>query len=242
MSLVTARDLALPRRLAPAALRLEAGTLTALVGPNGSGKTSLLHALARIGGAGGEVVVAGEDVDRVPPARRARLVAFLPASRDLGWPIAARDVIGLSGAGEAEQSRLVDRLQLEPVAARRADQLSTGERSRVLIARAMATSPRLLLLDEPTSNLDPLWQIRLMELVRGEVADCERAALVAMHDLDAAGRYADRLIVMNRGRIVADGLPEAVLGASVIAEAFGIEQAGGKWRPVNPSGDRRSSP
>ena len=88
---------------------------------------------------------------------------------------------------------------------RRVDTLSTGERSRVLIARALAPRPKLLLLDEPTANLDPLWQIRLMELVRDELTAGGRAALVAIHDLDAAERYADRIIVMDGGRIAAEG-------------------------------------
>jgi len=101
----------------------------------------------------------------------------------------------------------------------------------VLIARALAPQPRLLLLDEPTANLDPLWQIRLMELVRGEMAQPGRAAVVAMHDLDAAARYADRLIVMNRGRIAADGAPEQVLGSAVIRDVFGIVRKDGHWVP-----------
>jgi iron complex transport system ATP-binding protein len=105
--------------------------------------------------------------------------------------------------------------------------LSTGERSRVLIARALAPRPRLLLLDEPTANLDPLWQIRLMELVREELKDGGRAALVAIHDLDAAARHADRILVMDKGRIAAEGLD-----GPHVAEIFGIERVGGRWRPV----------
>jgi iron complex transport system ATP-binding protein len=113
------------------------------------------------------------------------------------------------------------------------DRLSTGERSRVLIARALAPRPRLLLLDEPTANLDPLWQIRLMELVRAQVAQGGRAALVAIHDLDAAARYADRVIVMNQGRIAAEGLDQ-------VPAIFGVEQIAGRWEAVRPA-DRRSS-
>ena len=235
MTLVVARDLGLPDRLQPTSLRLDAGTLTALVGPNGSGKTSLLHALARIGSPAGSVSIAGQGVDRLPPTRRARLLAFLPASRDLAWPIAARDLIALSGASPKEVDNVVEQFELDSLADRRADRLSTGERSRVLIARAMASRPRLLLLDEPTSNLDPLWQIRLMELVRRDVGNAERAALVTLHDLDAARRYADRLIVMNGGRIAADGAPESILTSPVIPEIFGIEPSDAGWRPaLNP--------
>jgi iron complex transport system ATP-binding protein len=242
MSLVEANGLAIAGRLQPTQLSVEAGSLTALIGPNGSGKTSLLHALARIGQASGSVSVAGEDIAGAAAARRARLLAFLPASRDLPWPIAARELIALSGAEPSAVDQVVERLELEDVAPRRADRLSTGERSRVLIARALATTPRLLLLDEPTSNLDPLWQIRLMQLLRREIAGEDRCAIVAMHDLDAAAAYADRLIVMHGGRIAADGEPQAVLGSSVIQDVFGIKrQENGRWEPVSRSADPRSS-
>lgn len=232
MSLVEAIGLALPGRLQATDLRLAAGTLTALVGPNGSGKTSLLHALAGIGDAAGEVRIAGEVAHRLPPARRVRLLTYLPATRELRWPLAAWDLIALGGATGAEIETAISALELDPVAARRVDQLSTGERSRVLIARALATRPSLLLLDEPIANLDPLWQIRLMELVRREVADGDRAALVAMHDLDAAARYADRLIVMSGGAVAADRPPDAVLASDVIRRVFGVEQRAGLWQPA----------
>jgi iron complex transport system ATP-binding protein len=241
MSVMRAVGLTLAGRLHPIDLTLEAGTLTALVGPNGSGKTSLLHALARIGKPGGAVRIGDRDVDRTAPAQRSRLVGFLPASRDLPWAISARDLIALSGAARQDAADVVERLALTPLAARRADLLSTGERSRVLIARVLAPRPSVLLLDEPTSNLDPLWQIRMMALLREEL-DEHRAALVAMHDLDAAARYADRLIVMNHGRVAADGSPAQVLSSPVIAEVFGIEQEGGRWVPVTRPGDRQSSP
>ncbi len=242
MSLVQAEGLALPGRLHQTDLQLTAGSLTALIGPNGGGKTSLLHALARIGEPAGRVSIAGRDADALGPSERVRLLAFLPASRDLPWPISAGDVIALSGADQREIAGVIDRLELAAFAARRADRLSTGERSRVLLARAMACAPALLLLDEPIANLDPLWQIRLMELLRVELAGSGRAALVAMHDLDAAARYADRLIVMQDGRIAADAAPAQVLASPVIAEVFGIEAGPDGWRPVSPSADPRSSP
>jgi iron complex transport system ATP-binding protein len=239
MSLVQATGLAMPGRLKPTALALAPGKLTCLIGPNGSGKTSLLHALARIGGAAGSVHVDGTDVETLGPARRARILTYLPASRDLAWPIAVADLVALSGAEQAEVRRMLARLHLETFARRRADRLSTGERSRALIARAMATGPRLLLLDEPTANLDPLWQIRLMEMLKSDLRDGGRAALVAMHDLDAAGRYADRLIVMRHGAVAADGDPREVLAGPVMARVFGIEQGAEGWRAaVRPAEDR----
>lgn len=220
--MLTASSLSLPRRLHDAALAVEAGALVALVGPNGSGKTSLLHALAGIGGRPGEMLLDGTDPRRLGPTERSRAFTYLPASRDLPWPLLARDLIALGGGGT------VDGLALEPLLDRRVDTLSTGERGRVLIARALAPKPRLLLLDEPTANLDPLWQLRLMELIRAELAGGDRIALVAMHDLDAARRFADRVLVMDGGRIAAEGLD-----GPHVASIFGIEKgAAGLWQPV----------
>jgi iron complex transport system ATP-binding protein len=231
-ALVEARGLALPGRLEQTPLALSAGELTCLVGPNGSGKTSLLHALAGIGGPQGEVTIDGIALRSAGPAQRVRLAAFLPATRELRWPLHARDLILLGGATIEEAAEVEAQLELGPVADRRLDRLSTGERSRVLIARALAPRPRLLLLDEPTANLDPLWQIRLMEQLKKGIAALGQAALVAIHDLDAAGRYADRLIVMAEGRIAADGVPGEILAGAVIPDVFGIERVDSEWRPA----------
>ena len=241
--LVEAEGLRLRGRLHETSLALAAGELVCLVGPNGSGKTSLLHALAGIGSPDGNVRIDGADPVRAGAASRSRLLAYLPATREVRWPLSARDLVRLGGADEDEAETVVSLLELGPVAERRVDQLSTGERSRVLIARAMATRPRLLLLDEPTANLDPLWQIRLMEMLKAGVRANGQAGLVAIHDLDAAERYADRLIVMHEGRIAAQGEPGAILDRPVVSAVFGIERSGGIWRPaISLAEDRRSSP
>jgi iron complex transport system ATP-binding protein len=227
--ILEASGLSLPRRLFDVSIAIGEGELVGLVGPNGSGKTSLLHALAGIGAPSGTVSLDGLDPRTLGPAERPAWLTYLPASRDVPWPLLARDLIALGGGGE------VAGLELDALLDRRMDSLSTGERSRVLIARALAPRPKLLLLDEPTANLDPLWQIRLMELVRAEVRHVGRAALVAIHDLDAAERYADRVIVMNGGRIAAEGMDR-------IPAIFGVERIGGRWEAVRPPADRRSSP
>ena len=228
--ILEASGLGLPGRLFDVSLRIAAGELVCLVGPNGSGKTSLLHALAGIGRPAGKVDLDGVDPRTLGPAKRPHYLSYLPATRDVPWPLLSRDLIALGG-GETT----FPALELEGLLDRRVDRLSTGERSRVLIARALAPRPKLLLLDEPTANLDPLWQIRLMELVREEISLAGRAALVAIHDLDAALRYADRILVMDKGRIAAESLD-----GPHVAAIFGIQRANGEWRPVNPPAGPRS--
>jgi iron complex transport system ATP-binding protein len=247
--LLLAEKTGLRGRLEPCDFRMESPELICLVGPNGSGKTSLLHALARIGAPSGEVRIGGRRPEDMAPAERRRLLSYLPASRDIAWPLSARDIVRLGAeAGEAEE--IMAELELAPWAERRVDRLSTGERSRVLIARALAPRPRLLLLDEPVANLDPLWQLRLMALLR-EAIRKGQGAIVAMHDLDLAARFADRLVLMESGAIVADGEPAALLGSARLEAVFGIRKVAGEWRPISspcfawggfsPTEDRRSS-
>jgi iron complex transport system ATP-binding protein len=229
-ALLEARNLGLPGRLQPTDLLVEGPQLVCLVGPNGSGKTSLLHALARVGRPGGEVRIGGLDPDRLAPDARKRAVAYLPASHDVAWPLEAWDLIRLGlpsdiEAGAAEEA--IAAMDLSPFLARRVDQLSTGERSRVLIARALAARAKLLLLDEPGSNLDPQWQLRLMELLRG--ISREQGIVAALHDLNLAARYADRLIILDAGRIVADGKPVELIAGAQIRSVFGIARGPEGW-------------
>ena len=234
-AILEAVDLALPGRLHGTSLQIPTPQLVCLVGPNGSGKTSLLHALGGIGDAVGEVRVAGKIVAGAGPDERRRLLAYLPATREIAWPLTARDLVALglpSGAtAEAAEAALAT-LDLTSLAGRRVDRLSTGERSRVLLARALAAQPRLLLLDEPVANLDPFWALRLMEQLRWQTRNGNQAVVVALHDLDLAGRFADRLIVMDGGRIAADGDPRTLLEGPVIARVFGIGRGPDGWQPL----------
>jgi iron complex transport system ATP-binding protein len=233
--LLKATGLALKERLQATDLSIEAPQLVCLVGPNGSGKTSLLHALAGIGSPQGAVAIDGTDARSAPPAMRRHLLSYLPAAREAAWPLSARDLVrlGLPAGGDADQvEAALEQLELLPYADRRVDRLSTGERSRVLIARALAARPRLLLLDEPVANLDPLWQLKLMDLLAGLTRTGGQAVLIALHDLDLAARYAERLIVMDGGRIAADGEPQALIEGGTIRRVFGIEKSEGGWRPA----------
>jgi iron complex transport system ATP-binding protein len=233
--LLEANGVGLGGRLADTTLSLQAGELTCLVGPNGSGKTSLLHALAGIGHPSGSVRIEGIDPQSLPPRQRQRLFSYLPASREAAWPLSARDLVALGGAGARDEERisqLLADLDLTDFANRRIDRMSTGERSRVLIARALAANPRALLLDEPAANLDPYWQLRMMDYLRASTRDRGQGMLVAVHDLELARDYADRLIVMDAGRIEADGEPAALLAGDCIPRIFKIRQTDGRWRAV----------
>jgi len=229
MSRLIAENLSIAGRLEPTSLAAEAGTLTCLVGPNGSGKTSLLHAIAGVRPRTGAVRIDSTDPWTVPPQQRPKLITYLPASRDVKWPLIAADLIRLGG--EDDIATVVTDLELKEFTDRRVDRLSTGERTRVLIARALAPRPKLVLLDEPVANLDPLWQLKLMQHLRELAHRHDQAIIVAAHDLDLAGRFADRLMVMDKGKVVADGGRE-LLESDVIRQVFGVERREGAWQPA----------
>jgi iron complex transport system ATP-binding protein len=227
-------------RLAPTDLKIAGGQLFALIGPNGSGKTSLLRALADVERTTGQVRIAGEDLPTAPPSRRPQLATYLPASRDLAWPISARDVIalGLPQPNPPRVDQLVEQLELETLASRPVDRLSTGERARVLFARALAPRPMVLLLDEPLSNLDPYWVLRLLEILREEVSR-GTSALVALHDIDRVTAF-DRALLIDSGKIRADLSPNEMLRSSDLAEAFRIQPGPTGWL-IRRSADPLSS-
>ncbi|MBA3729409.1 MAG: ABC transporter ATP-binding protein [Sphingomonas sp.] len=241
-SLLEAQGVAIEGRLHPTDLDVEAGSLVALIGANGSGKTSLLRALAGVELSGGRVFIDGEDGASAPPARRPHLLTFLPASRDLIWPIRAREIIamGLPTDDSPRVDLLLDQLELRPLAARPVTELSTGERARVLLARAMAPSPRLLLLDEPLSNLDPYWVLRTIELLRDTVREAGCSAVVSLHDIDRASSF-DRALLVDRGRIAADLAPAAMLASAELSRSFRIKKGNSGWR-ISPAEGPRSSP
>ena len=238
-ALLEATALSLGERLARLDLSSTGGEMIALVGPNGGGKTSLLRALAQVEGAGGTVCIDGDALRGLSEARRRRLLAFLPASREIAWPIAVRDVIalGLARRDDGRVEALMAAFELDAMADRPIGSLSTGERARVLLARALVAESLLLLLDEPLSNLDPYWVLRTMELLRA-AARGRATVMVALHDIALVDRF-DRLLLLAGGKIVGDDAPDAL--TPELGALFGVEaEPGGGWR-ISPSAGLRSS-
>ncbi|HEV2044278.1 MAG TPA: ABC transporter ATP-binding protein [Sphingomicrobium sp.] len=229
-SLVAALGIGIAGRLSPTDLAVEGGQMVAVIGPNGGGKTSLLRALARTEDAEGAVTIDGQDVDATAEAQRRRLLAFLPAAREANWPVTVADYLkfGLGSPDSARIDELVELLELAPLAARPIDRLSTGERARAMLGRAIAGKARLLLLDEPLSNLDPYWVLRTVEIVRREIVTNHSAALVSVHDLGMVARF-DRVLLVSGGAIIADGSPAEVLEGEEFGAAFRVKRGDGGW-------------
>ena len=233
-----ARQIANPGRLEQCSIALEQGQVTMLVGPNGSGKTTLLRVLAGIGDYRGEIDIAGETLANAVPTRRAGLLSFMGASRDVHWPLSVQDYVTLGMTGDTavrqdQAGAAISEVGMTGFCTRRMDALSTGERTRAMLARALAPKASVLLLDEPCANLDPEWQLAVIDTLRKQASEGV-SILISVHDLDLAIDYADRVIVVSDGRIVADGAPATALDAETIADVFGIARGRGTaWRRVD---------
>ena len=214
-------------------LVVEPGEWVAVVGPNGAGKTSLLHAVAGLIPATGHLRIGGLDPAHAPRRRMARVVALMPQRPLVPEGVSVRELVALgrtpylrrfgteSQADRDAVDRTLRRLELTDLAERPALGVSGGELQRVVLARALAQEPQVLLLDEPTSALDIGHQQSVLDLVGAMRLQAELTIVAAMHDLTLAGQYGRRVVLLHEGRVVADATPAEVLQPARLAEVYG---------------------
>ena len=225
------------RLLDGVSLHADRGQIVGLVGPNGAGKTTLLRALSGILRCQeGVVRFNGVDVAHQSSRALAASVALVPqiAPYTHGFNVIELVLMGryphlgrfqIEGREDNRIARDAMRLtETEQFADRTLDTLSGGERQRVFIARALTQQPRVLLLDEPTTNLDVLHQLKVLDVVR-RLVDDGLTAIAAIHDLNMAARYCDRLVLLSGGRVLAEGPPDQVLSPETMESAFGVRAA-----------------
>jgi iron complex transport system ATP-binding protein len=227
--------------VAGVSVALHPGEIVAVVGPNGSGKSTLLRALlGLLAPAAGSVHLDGRPITAWSRRELADAVGALPQREDQSVPLTVAETVLLgrwsrlgpvAPVGSADRSAVaaaLRRCDVVALADRRIDTLSGGEWQRVRVARALAASPRLLLLDEPTAALDVGHEMELFELLRRLVAE-GLGVLVITHQLNLAARFADRLVLLDRGRTVAEGRPHHVLREDVVSAVFGWPVAVTTW-------------
>ncbi|MFB7880308.1 ABC transporter ATP-binding protein [Brevundimonas diminuta] len=211
------------------------GLVTAIVGPNGAGKSTLLDCLAALRKPdAGRVTLDGRALRDLPARARSRRIAYLPQNAEIAWAVEGRTFVGLGrtpyvGAwglradDRAAVARAMAVTGVEAFADRVVSTLSGGERARVMIARALAGEPQWLLADEPLAGLDPGHVLDACDLFRRLADEEGRGVVLTLHDLDAALRVADRVIVLAEGRVIADAAPAEALSPEVLKTAYGVE-------------------
>jgi len=239
--MLDARDLiiAYDHRIAVAdvTLSLKSGEITAIIGPNGAGKSTLLKSLnGQVRPSSGTIFLDGQPLERLNRRTISRRIAVVAQEAELRFPVTVLEfVLGgrfawAANAGwgwETEHDlQIADAVlretELNELSGRLMNELSGGERQRALMARALATEAPILLLDEPTANLDLSHQATLIALVRNRCDRNEAAALVVTHDINLAAQFADNLILMKQGRAVHTGTPEQVLQPQILRDVFEV--------------------
>jgi iron complex transport system ATP-binding protein len=212
------------------------GTVTAVIGPNGCGKSTLLRALGRLMPARrGCVLLDGKRIDRLPTRQVARVLGILPQSPTAPDGLTVADLVARgryphqawyrqwSPEDEAAVAEALGWTGMADLAERGVDQLSGGQRQRAWISMALAQGTDVLLLDEPTTHLDLAHQIEVLDLVHRLHHEAGRTVVMVLHDLNLAARYAERLVAMRDGVIVASGPPADVLTEPLLRRVFGLE-------------------
>ena len=219
---------------------MQGGEVVALVGPNGAGKSTLIRVVSGVLPArGGEVRLDGVDLLRQTASLRARRVAVVPQLPHLPDAFTVGEIVLMGRtphlplwAGESRRDceiawRAMISRPRAGLTERRVGELSGGEQQRVMLARALAQEPQALLLDEPTAHLDLKHQVGVLELVRTLAREENLAVLMTLHDLNQAGLFSDRVALLQRGEIVAQGLPRDVFNADLLSRVYGVAVAVG---------------
>ena len=240
--------------LSVGSLRIEQGEMVGLLGPNGAGKSTLLRCLlAMQGRVSGRIEVLGQDVSSLGSGRLAglrRRIGYVPQLLPVGseMPLTVREVVGIGRTGIAGLLRplrrndwrivdeWIDRLGLTDLAGQGFGQISGGQQRKTLIARSMVQQPQLLLLDEPTANLDLGWRERTVQMVEELYRSLQLTVVLVCHELEALPPCCGRVVVLDDGGIVADGRPIEVLSTDRIASLYGpgldVLHSGGRWAVV----------
>jgi iron complex transport system ATP-binding protein len=214
---------------------VSAGEVIALLGPNGAGKTTLIRSLnGTLPVSQGEILLDGKPVSHFSRREIAQKITVVAQENETRFPVTVSEfvlagrfargsVFGWEAAEDIEAAeRALAECDLANYGARLMNELSGGERQRAVLARAIATEAKTLLLDEPTSNLDIAHQVMMFRLVRSRCDEAGYSAVVITHDLNLAAEFADKIILLRNGRVHAAGLPDAVLTEATIAEVFGV--------------------
>jgi iron complex transport system ATP-binding protein len=222
--------------VADVSLRAAAGEIVAIIGPNGAGKSTLLRTLnASLRATSGEVLLDGKPLQSFARRAIARRIAVVAQEADMRFPVTVMEFVlggryawssawGWETERDVEIARgILGETELENFAARLMSELSGGERQRAVLARALATEARVLLLDEPTANLDLAHQATMLRLVRGRCDKRESAAVVVTHDVNLAAEFADRVLLLKNGREIAAGTPREVFNRQLLRTVFGLE-------------------
>jgi iron complex transport system ATP-binding protein len=221
--------------------QLQSGELVGLIGPNGCGKTSIIKAISRVLPLqAGRIFLDGQDLHRFTFNELAKIIGVVPQSPALPDTFSVAEIVmlgrnphlGWLGRERPRDAAIVkwamERTGIAAFAERKISEISGGERQRVTIARVLAQEPQAILLDEPTANLDISHQIEVLDLMKSLCLEKKLAILIALHDLNLASQYCDRLILLKKGRIFASGTP-----VEVITEA-NIQAVYGTWSSVYP--------
>jgi iron complex transport system ATP-binding protein len=213
---------------------VEKGSIVSLVGPNGSGKTTLIKCMNRIlKPHSGTIRISDRDIHEMKLVELAKTFGYVPQVQVTFFPFTVFDAVllgrrpyikfGVRASDKEIVSKILEQVGIEHLAFRHFNELSGGERQKVVIARALAQEPEILLLDEPTSSLDIKHQLEILDIIKDISALKEVTVIISIHDLNLASRYSDKIVLMKEGKIFTNKTPDEAITKENIREVFGVE-------------------